>query len=74
MPAGERLVCEEKQIEIVIMRCCQEIHPSKAEKLVCVRHRVANIGRWKELKITKKTGIIKGSAREASEGCRKAQS
>lgn len=56
------------------MCCCREIHPSKAETLACVRHRVADIGRQKELKITKKTPVIEGSAREASEGCRKAQS
>lgn len=68
MPAGERLAWEEKQIEIVITCCYREIHPSKAEKLACLRHRVANIGRRKELKITKKTHIMEGSAREASEG------
>lgn len=44
-----------------------EIHPSEAENLACVRHRVANIGRQKEL-ITRKTRVTEGSARAASRG------
>lgn len=66
--AREKLAWEEKKIENrYYMLLPGEIHPSEAENLACVRHRVANIGRQKEL-ITRKTRVTEGSARAASRG------